>query len=154
MDQQNAFPRGTVGFSQFFRKVIKLRHNQMIEGCHPWQFQREIRFYWLGEWLSSTLTQGTNRCSPLVPGLHVLSSEKECVLWFSCDLGAFQLFSSQSQLNMSYFEDQHFFKTLKKKKRPADFNQFPTSGYYIFTILSLYLSCTLAALSTYTFSAG
>lgn len=38
-------PGGTVGISVFFRKYIKLSHNQMIEGCHPQQFQRDIRFY-------------------------------------------------------------------------------------------------------------
>lgn len=62
-------------FSFFFfsRTLIKLSHNQMIESCHP-QFCREIRFYWIGEWLTCTRTQGTNTCTPLVSGLHVLSS--------------------------------------------------------------------------------
>lgn len=79
MHQHTAFPMGA-GFSSFFfspRKLIKLSHNQMIEGCHPQQFWREIRFYWRGEWPNPTRTQGTNRCTPLVSGLCVLPSEKE-----------------------------------------------------------------------------
>ncbi len=152
MHQQTAFPRGTVGFSVFFRKLIKLSHNQTIEACHPRQFQREIRFYWLGEWLSSTLTQGINRCTPLVPGLHVLSSEKERVLLLSCGLEAFQLFSSHSLLNKSHFKDLKFriFKSLSK--RPTDRNKFPMSRYYIFTFLYIPILHVSSSFHLYIFS--
>lgn len=134
MHESTAYLRDTVGFSVFFRKLIKLSHNQMIEGCHPRHFQREIRFYWRGEWLSSTLTQGKKRCTSFVPGLHVLTSKKGAclvsLLWPGRLSAVFLSFTIEQDLLLG----SRFLS-----KRPTDGNWFPTSGYYIFTFLCIRL---------------